>query len=228
MTQHFIAFPVNDTLLSNSNRFFEAVAARDPIAGKLFSDIMQELTRLLIDTLLLHPMSMTKMSSMMEKVVKLCASTGMKVSGMLAGKLYDKAPWDELEKVATVWQAMLRDYGDGKGWRIGTELSAGFATRLEALLQERGTDPVYYPKDINIVVQAYEQLAEVVIDDIFLRPSSQLTIGRITDGLKRTGVSSVKAAIQSVMHNVIAKLPPEPLTGYIDYTTQFYVKTVNT
>jgi hypothetical protein len=228
MTQHFIAFPVSESLLSNSNRFFEAVTARDPVAGKIFSDIMQELTRLLIDTLLLHPMSMTKMSSMMEKVVKLCASTGMKVSGMLAGKLYDKAPWNELDKVANVWQGMLRDFGDGKGWRVGTELSGDFADRLEALLRERGTDPVYYPKDISVVVGAYEQLSDVVIDEIFLRPSSQLTIGRITDGLKRTGVSSVKAAIQSVMHNVIAKLPPEPLTGYIDYTTQFYVKTVNT
>lgn len=228
MTQHFIAFPVSESLLSNSNRFFEAVTARDPVAGKIFSDIMQELTRLLIDTLLLHPMSMTKMSSMMEKVVKLCASTGMKVSGMLAGKLYDKAPWNELDKVANVWQGMLRDFGDGKGWRVGTELSGDFADRLEALLKERGTDPVYYPKDISVVVGAYEQLSDVVIDEIFLRPSSQLTIGRITDGLKRTGVSSVKAAIQSVMHNVIAKLPPEPLTGYIDYTTQFYVKTVNT
>ena len=228
MSQHFIAFPVSDSLLANSNRFFEAVAARDPAAGKIFSEIMQELTRLLIDTLLLHPMSMTKMSSMMEKVVKLCASTGMKVSGMLAGKLYDKAPWDELEKVATVWQGMLRDFNDGKGWRIGTELTPAFAAKLEALLKERGTEPVYYPKDITIVVNAYEELSEVVIDEIFLRPSSQLTIGRITDGLKRTGVSSVKAAIQSAMHNVIAKLPPEPLTGYIDYTTQFYVKTVNT
>ncbi len=221
MKTHYIAFPLPDTLMSKSNRFLEAVAARDSKAGALFAEASNELTDMLIDILLLEPLQQSSIGSVGEKLVRICANTGAKVSHMLSGKLFNKAPMDELVKVAEHWQTNLKDFQDGQGWRISTPIEAQFAGEIDVMLAERGTTEEYHPKDMSKVVNAYEKLSDILIDDMFLGYTRHLKLGMIMGGLLNTGVSSVKSAIHSVMHNVIGSLHPKQLAEYVDHTAQF-------
>lgn len=221
MKKHYIAFPLSESLISKSNRFLEAVSARDNKAGALFADASNDLTDMLIEILLLEPLQQANIGSMGEKLVRICASTGAKVSHMLSAKLFNKAPMEELDKVAAHWQANLKDFQDGKGWRISTPIAPDFAQHIENMLQERGTSEEYIPKDMSKVVSAYEQLSDILIDDMFLGYTRQLKLGMIMNGVLNTGVSSVKSAIHSVMHNVIGSLHPRQLAEYVDHTAQF-------
>lgn len=221
MKTHYIAFPLPDTLISKSNRFLEAVNARDSRAGALFAEASNELTDMLIQILLLEPLEQAHIGNVGEKLVRVCASTGAKVSHMLSGKLFNKAPMDELVKVADHWQKNLKDFQDGKGWRISTPIEPKFADEIEFMLAERGTTEEYIPKDMSKVVSAYEKLSDILIDDMFLGYTRHLKLGMIMNGLLNTGVSSVKSAIHSVMHNVIGSLHPKQLAEYVDHTAQF-------
>lgn len=221
MKTHYIAFPLPETLISKSNRFLEAVNARDHRAGALFAEASNELTDMLIDILLLEPLEQANIGNVGEKLVRICASTGAKVSHMLSGKLFNKAPMDELVKVADHWQKNLKDFQDGKGWRTSTPIDPVFAAEVEFMLAERGTSEEYVPKDMSKVVSAYEKLSDILIDDMFLGYTRHLKLGMIMNGLLNTGVSSVKSAIHSVMHNVIGSLHPKQLAEYVDHTAQF-------
>lgn len=221
MKTHYIAFPLPETLISKSNRFLEAVSAKDSKAGPLFAEASNELTDMLIEILLLEPLAQSNIGGMGEKLVRVCASTGAKVSHMLSGKLFNKASMDELEKVATLWQTNLKDFQDGKGWRISTPIEPKFAEEIDVMLVDRGTSEEYRPNDMGKVVNAYEQLSDILIDDMFLGYTRGLKLGMIMNGLLNTGVSSVKSAIHSVMHNVIASLHPKQLAEYVDHTAQF-------
>lgn len=221
MKTHYIAFPLPETLISKSNRFLEAVSAKDSKAGPLFAEASNELTDMLIDILLLEPLKESSIGSMGEKLVRICASTGAKVSHMLSGKLFNKAPMDELVQVAALWQANLKDFQDGAGWRISTPIDSGFAVEIDEMLAERGTTEEYVPKEMARVVNAYEKLSDILIDEMFLGYTRKLKLGMIMNGLLNTGVSSVKSAIHSVMHNVIGGLHPKQLAEYVDHTAQF-------
>lgn len=221
MTTNYIAFPLPDTLLSKSNRFLEAVSARDSKAGTLFVEASNELTDMLIDILLLQPLEQSSVGSVGEKLVRLCANTGGKVSHMLSGKLFNKASMEELIQVAELWQSNLKDFNDGKGWRMSTPIAEAFAVEIDEMLAERGDTPEFIPKDMARVVRAYEKLSDILIDEMFLGHTRKLKLGMVMNGVLNTGVSSVKSAIHSVMHNVIGKLHPKQLAEYVDHTTQF-------
>lgn len=221
MTTHYIAFPLPESLLSKSNRFLEAANARDSKAGAIFVEASNELTDMLIELLLLQPLEKSSIGNVGEKLVRICANTGGKVSHMLSSKLFTKAPMNEIAAVASHWQSNLRDFGDGKGWRMSTPIDSTFAAEIDEMLADRGTTPEYIPKDMARVVAAYEKLSDILIDDMFLGHTRHLKLGMVTSALLNTGVSSVKSAIHSVMHNVIGKLHPKQLAEYVDHTTQF-------
>ncbi len=217
----FIAFPLTESLIGKSNRFLEAASARDARAGQLFVEISDELTNVLIDILLLQPLEQAHLPAVGEKLVRVCASTGAKVSHMLSGKVFLKASADELQAVANDWQANLKDFGDGKGWQVSAPLKQAFIRNAEAMLAERGSGEKFAPQDVNRVVATFEQFADALVDDVFVAYTRHIKMGMITKGLLNTGVSSVKGAIHSVMHNVLAKFGPRQMADYVDHISQF-------
>ena len=108
LTPH-VGFPLSDSMQQKSNRFLEAVSARDKRAGALFLDVIEQLTTEIIDTLLVQTVTIARISTMGQKIFNVCASTGNKASSMLSAKIYKGADIAELQQVANFWQGLIKN-----------------------------------------------------------------------------------------------------------------------
>ena len=225
LTPH-VGFPLSDAMQNKSNRFLEAIAAKDKRAGDLFYEVIMQLTEEVIDSLLLQTIAIAQMSSVAQKVVHVCASTSNKASSMLSSKIYKGAKLADLQKVGTFWQAMIRNAAtDESGqWYLATSIDNSLASALDAILAEKGDATEFSPGNIEDIAEKYEMLMMLIIDQFFLGPSQFMDMGMVTRKLLNVGVEGVKQAAKAVVHKVVKKLEPAPLAAYVNHTTQYYVR----
>ncbi|MCG8672006.1 MAG: hypothetical protein MI867_21560 [Pseudomonadales bacterium] len=222
----YIGFPTSDNLKSHINNFLEAAEAGDRKTGERFVALIDVLTQEVIDALLLQTIEIAQLNSVSIKIINVCASTANKVSGALTSKIYRKAPIKELQGVANVWEAFLKNTEkDNSGdWYILTQIDENFAAEIDAILAEKGDSPEYDPKDREYAISIYDRLMDLIIQQFFLEASNQVKMGAITNKMLNVGVDSVKGAIHAVLHKVVKRLEPLPLGRYVEHTTQFYIK----
>lgn len=221
-----VGFPLSPTLESLSNRFLEAASAGHPKAGDYFYAVILQLTDEVIDYLLIQTVSIAQVNSVGQKVINLCASTSNKASAMLSAKIYKKASPEEMKNVADLWQSMIKNTApDQSGeWYLVQEIDATLAQGLDDILNEKGNRDYFEPSDLEAVMARYERLIEVIIDGFFLRPTESVKIGAITRKLLSVGIEGVKQASNAVIHKVVKNLEPKHLGNYVDFTTQFYIR----
>ena len=225
LTPH-VGFPLSDAMQQKSNRFLEAVAAKDKRAGALFLDVIEQLTTEIIDTLLVQTVTIARISAMGQKIINVCASTGNKASSMLSAKIYRDADIAELQQVATFWQGLIKNSAtDNSGlWYLATPIDSTLAAALDSILNEKGTDSAFTPRNVEDIAQKYDHLMATIIDHFFLQPAQFVDMGMITRKMLNLGVDGVKQASHAVVHKVVKKLEPEPLGAYVDHTARLYVK----
>lgn len=221
-----VGFPLSPKLQALSNQFLEAASAEHSKSGEYFYEVILQLTEEVIDYLLIQTVSIAQVNSMGQKVINVCASTSNKASAMLSAKIYKKASPAEMQKVADLWQSMIKNTAaDQSGeWYLAQELDASLAHDLDDILDEKGDNAHFSPADVEAVMARYERLIEVIIDGFFLRPTESVKIGTITRKLLSVGTEGVKQAANAVIHKVVKKLEPNHLGNYVDFTTQFYIR----
>lgn len=225
VTPH-VGFPFSPKLQALSNQFLEASAANHPQSGAYFYDVILQLTDEVIDYLLVQTVAIAQVNSMGQKVIGMCASTSNKASAMLSAKIYKKASTADMQKVAALWQSMIKNtQPDHSGdWYLAQPLEASLAKDLDNILSEKGEASHFAPADIETVMHHYERLIEVIIDGFFLRPTESVKIGTVTRKLLQLGIEGVKQASNAVIHKVVKNLEPQHLGNYVEFTSQFYLR----
>lgn len=218
-----VGFPLSDPMQRKSNRFLEAIAARDKRAGELFYDVILQLSEEVVDALLLQTIAIAQLGSVAQKIVNVCAATSSKASSMLSAKIYKGAPIDDMQQVGNFWQGMLKADGAGQ-WYLATPIESPLATALDGILTEKGTASAFDPRDREDVANKYEQLVMLIIDRFFMGPAEHVEMGMITRKMLNLGVDGVKQAGQAVIHKVVKKLEPDQLGAYVEHTTRFYMR----
>lgn len=218
-----VGFPLSNPMQSKSNRFLEAIAAKDKRAGELFYDVILQLTEEVIDSLLLQTIAIAQLSPMAQKVVNLCAATSNKASSMLSAKIYKGAKPADMQKVGAFWQGLLKQDEAGL-WYLAIPVDNQLSSSLDAILAERGSADTFEPRNREEIAARYEQLMMMIIDQFFLGPAAFVDMGMVTRKMLNLGVEGVKQAAQAVVHKVVKKLEPKPLADYVDHTTQFYLQ----
>ena len=221
--RRFVGFPLSTSMQGKSNRFLEAVEAKDKRAGELFYEVIMQLTEEVIDSLLVQTISIARMSSMAQKVVHVCAGTSNKASSMLSAKIYKGAKLVDMEKVGQFWQQLIRNDG-ADSWYLATPIDDTLADGLDSILAEKGDATRFAPRNMDDIGAKYEQLMMMIIDQFFLGPSAFVDMGMVTRKMLNLGVEGVKQAAHAVIHKVVKKLDPEPMAAYVDHTAQFYIR----
>lgn len=221
-----VGFPFSPKMQSLSNQFLEAAAAKHPKSGEYFYAVILQLTDEVIDYLLVQTVAIAQVNAMGQKVINVCASTSNKASAMLSAKIYKKASPADMQKVATLWQSMIKNtQPDQSGeWFLAQPIDLSLAQDLDEILKEKGEESHFAPSDIEAVMQRYERLIEAIIDGFFLRPTEQVSIGTVTRKLLHLGIEGVKQASNAVIHKVVKNLDPQHLGNYVDFTSQFYLR----
>lgn len=221
-----VGFPLSDAMQRKSNRFLESIAAQDKRAGELFYDVILQLTDEVLDALLMQTIASANLSPMAQKVVNMCATTCTKASSMLSAKIYKGAKLAEMQQVAKFWQGLIKSDQPGHEarWYLAAPIDAQLASDLDAILAEKGDQKDFVPGDIEGLIQKYDRLINLIIDQFFLNPAEFVDIGMITRKMLNLGVEGVKQASHAVLHKVVKHLEPAPLAAYVDHTAQFYVK----
>lgn len=218
-----VGFPLSEPMQHKSNRFLEAMAARDTRAGDLFYDVILQLSDEVVDALLLQTIAIARLGSVAQKLVNVCAATSNKASSMLSAKIYKGAKVEDMQQVGAFWQGMLKTDSAGQ-WFLATPIDPQLATALDAILAEKGDAPTFEPRDREDIATKYEQLVTQIIDQFFLGPAGHVDMGMITRKMLNLGVDGVKQAGQAVIHKVVKKLEPDQLGAYVEHTTRFYMR----
>lgn len=221
-----VGFPLSPKLQALSNTFLEAAAAGHPKSGEHFYNVIIQLTDEVIDYLLIQTVTIAQVNTVGQKVFNMCASTSNKASAMLSAKIYKKAKPAEMKQVAELWQGMIKNTeADQSGvWYLAQPIDSALAQDLDAILSEKGDQAHFEPDDVELVMARYEKLFEVIIDGFFLRPSDPVNMGTITRKLLKVGIEGVKQASNAVIHKVVKQLEPQHLGNYVDFTSQFYIR----
>ncbi|OUR90482.1 hypothetical protein A9Q81_18465 [Gammaproteobacteria bacterium 42_54_T18] len=222
----YIGFKTTEALRGKLNRFLEAVEANDKTAGSLYIEFIGELTEHVIDTLLLKMVEIAEINKVGQKVIRFCASSSTKVSGMLTSKIYKKMPVKELLPVANLWTKFLKNsQTDNHGeWYLLTPISNEFGQDLDAILAEKGGSSEFAPNDLNDVMQKYDQLMQIIIDTFFLEATKVVKIGAITNKMLTVGVDTVEKAVNAVLEKVIKPLEPSHFGKFVEHTENFYIR----
>ncbi len=223
----YIGFPATPEFLGKINRFLEAAEARDPSAGNHYVEVVEALTDIAVNSLLLEIMEIAKINPTGQKVMKFCASTCTSISSKLSAKIYKNNSPQEMLKVAEIWQTFLKNSGDKHSgdWYILTPISPDFAQRIDSILQERdASGNAYTPPDRDYFISQYDQLIDIIIEEFFLKATGEVSMGWATKKMLDLGLESVRKAIHAVLHKVVKNLEPEPMARYVDHTKQFYVR----
>ncbi|AUM14256.1 hypothetical protein [Ketobacter alkanivorans] len=225
VTPH-IGFPFSPKLQSLSNQFLEAAADSHAKSGEYFYKVILQLTDEVIDYLLVQTAEIAQVNSVGQKVINMCASTSNKASAMLSAKIYKKASTSDMQKVATLWQNMIKNtQPDRSGdWYLAQPIDSSLAKDLDDILSEKGDQAHFSPTDIESIMRRYERLIETIIDGFFLRPAESVKLGAVTRKLLHLGIDGVKQASNAVIHKVVKKLEPQQLGTYVDFTSQFYLR----
>jgi hypothetical protein len=221
-----VGFPFSSKMQSLSNQFLESASAGHPKAGDYFYKVILQLTEEVIDYLLVQTVAIANVNTMGQKVVNVCASTSNKASSMLSAKIYKNASPKEMQDVAELWQSMIKNtQADQSGeWYLVKEIQESLAQELDAIMAEKGDQQHFQPQDIELIMQRYESMMDVIIDEFFLRPTENVKIGMVTKKLLHLGVDGVKQASNAVIHKVVKKLDPQHLANYVDFTSQFFIR----
>ena len=210
-----VAVSANPALVNGVEDFLSSVShGRDNSADK-FIEMADHLTDRMLSLFLVEPSRMVKLTGTQQKVIDFAVTTAGKASHMLTRQIFKKTTNEQFAPIVRNIDEMY--------WRPGADndnhpmmavnldptLAANFLRAAD--LCEAGEGKA----NINMVTQALDDLADVIINDFFVANTREVKIGFVTQKALNLGVDGSRKAIHAVSKKVLAGLDDKHLRDYM-------------
>ena len=212
-TFQYLTVPASESLARQCEVFIDCFD-NNPKEGQgpRFVRLVEELTKNMIQFFLIEPASLAKLPSVHMKLINVCSATGVKVSSMMTGKIYNKKKNDELVKIANYCRSIYTHI-EGEGTFITLPMDKQFAKDFQFIIDANQAGD---EMDMDMVVQVLNKLTEDVLQ-IFLAPTEMVEMSGITKKLLTVGVGSVEKSIHAVIGGLVHKLDGDQFKAFMEH-----------
>lgn len=215
--QNVVAIPANPALVNSTEDFLHAIEHDRKDSAEKFIHMVDHLTDRVISLFLVEPAKLANVSGGQKKVIDFAVSTAGKASSMLTRQIFKKVTNAEFAPVVKNVEEMYWRAGDDNGnhpyiaFPVSDEFAAEFQKACELCAEERGQE------DVALVTKVMGDLADQIIEDVFLPNTRTIKMGFVTQKALNVGVDGSRKAIHAVNNKVLKNLSNAELKNYMGH-----------
>ena len=213
--QNVVAIPANPALVNSTEDFIHAVENDRKDSAEKFIQMADHLTDRVLSLFLVEPANMTELSGGQKKVIDFAVSTAGKASSMLTRQIFKKITNKEFAPVLANVKAMYWQAGDDNGnqahisFPVDDAFAETFRKATELCAAGKGTE------DVALVTRAMGDVADKIIDEVFVANTKEVKVGFVTQKALNVGVDGSRKAVHAVNNKVLKDLSDAELQGYM-------------
>ncbi|MCG8394614.1 MAG: hypothetical protein MI745_16180 [Pseudomonadales bacterium] len=213
--QNVVAIPANPALVNSTEDFLHAIEHDRKDSAEKFIQMVDHLTDRILSLFLVEPANMTELSGGQKKVIDFAVSTAGKASSMLTRQIFKKVTNKEFAPVvenvkAMYWQADAQNDNHAHiAFPVDDAFAADFRKAAELCADGKGQD------DVALVTRVMGDLADKIIDEVFVANTKVVKIGFVTQKALNVGIDGSRKAVHAVNHKVLKDLSNDELKGYM-------------
>ena len=215
--QKVVAIPANPALVNSTEDFLHAVEHGRKDSAEKFIHMADHLTDRVISLFLVEPANMANLSGGQKKVIDFAVATAGKASSMLTRQIFKKVTNAEFAPVVDNVKDMYWQAGNDNNnhpyiaFPVEDGFAEDFSKACKMCEEGRGTE------DVALVTRVMGDMADKIIDEVFLVNTKKVKIGFVTQKALNVGVDGSRKAVHSVNHKVLKDLSDEELKGYMGH-----------
>ncbi|MGB2247980.1 MAG: hypothetical protein ACPH3N_09930, partial [Alcanivorax sediminis] len=215
--QNVVAIPANPALVNSTEDFLHAIEHDRKDCAEKFIHMVDHLTDRVISLFLVEPANMANLSGGQKKVIDFAVSTAGKASSMLTRQIFKKVTNTEFAPVVANVKDMYWQAGEENGdhpyiaFPVDDAFAADFSKASALCAEGRGTE------DLALVTRVMGDLADKIIDEVFVVNTKNVKVGFVTQKALNVGVDGSRKAVHSVNNKVLKDLSDEELKNYMGH-----------
>ena len=215
--QNMVAIPANPALVNSTEDFLHAIEHDHKDSAEKFIHMVDFLTDCVISLFLVEPANMANLSGGQKKVIDFAVSTAGKASSMLTRQIFKKVSNKEFAPVVANVKDMYWQAGEDNGnqayiaFPVEDAFAADFRKACDLCAEGRGAE------DVALVTRVMGELADKIIDEVFVVNTKHVKIGFVTQKALNVGVDGSRKAVHSVNNKVLRDLGNAELKNYMGH-----------
>ncbi|MCK0155508.1 hypothetical protein MWU49_17470 [Alcanivorax sp. S6407] len=215
--QNVVAIPANPALVNSTEDFFHAIEHDRKDSAEKFIHMVDHLTDRVISLFLVEPANLANVSGGQKKVIDFAVSTAGKASSMLTRQIFKKVSNAEFAPVVANVKEMYWPASDENNnhpyiaFPVTDAFAADFKKASELCAEGRGSE------DVALVTRVMGDLADLIIEDVFLPNTKTIKMGFVTQKALNVGVDGSRKAVHAVNNKVLKNLSDAELKNYMGH-----------